>query len=493
MATYFKRAARGASYFFIGYSIASLLAYFIRIVLAKNLSVHEFGLFYAVFNFILFFLFFRNLGLDVALSKFIPEFLVKKEEGRIKSAILSTISIQLLVSLLFVAAVWVFSGFLSASYFKDPAAFLLLRIISAYFLTSIAFTFISSFFKGFQKTNKLAIVEPMKNAIVLGLIIAFLSLNLGIYAPVYAYLAVGPLLFFIFLQPLLKTFNIFKIKDERFSDVSKKLLIFGLPLIVMSIGGKFITYFDTLMLTYFSTLELVGIYNVILPTALVFMIISISIGSIFMPMISELWARRDKKRIELGINLIYKYIFLLSIPVIMTFFAFSKLVIKIIFGNEYILGSLALKILLVGVIFNLLVVVNQRFLIGIGKPKTVTKIVVVAAIINILLNLILIPLFNIYGAAVATTASYLTMLVISISDSKRFVKIKVPLKEWVAIFTMGFVFVGIISLVKWLLNIDIFAEALLSLLCAGIIYFEVLYILKIFDIKEFISYIKKVR
>ena len=69
----------------------------------------------------------------------------------------------------------------------------------------------------------------------------------------------------------------------------------GLPFFVTAIGDKVIVYIDTLMLTYFSTLTEVGIYNVVLPSAIIFLDIGGAIATVVFPMSSELWAKGDTK------------------------------------------------------------------------------------------------------------------------------------------------------------------------------------------------------
>ena len=76
-----------ASLVFVMGLLAAIFGYLIRVILSRQLSLEEFGLFYAVFTFVSFFIVFRDFGLGQALAKFIPQFLVKKEYGKIKASI----------------------------------------------------------------------------------------------------------------------------------------------------------------------------------------------------------------------------------------------------------------------------------------------------------------------------------------------------------------------------------------------------------------------
>ena len=101
MASYTQKAVQGVSIAFVFGFLAAITAYLTRIVLARKLQPEEYGLFYAVFTFIIFFLFFRDLGLGQALVKYISEFRAQQRYGQIKTAILSVFSMQMSSSIFF--------------------------------------------------------------------------------------------------------------------------------------------------------------------------------------------------------------------------------------------------------------------------------------------------------------------------------------------------------------------------------------------------------
>ena len=108
-----------ASLVFVMGIFAAIFGYLIRVVLSRQLSLEEFGLFYAVFTFVSFFIVFRDFGLSQALVKFIPQFLVKKEYGKIKSSIKFAFSVNLLMGMIFAVFFIIFSDYLAINYFKN--------------------------------------------------------------------------------------------------------------------------------------------------------------------------------------------------------------------------------------------------------------------------------------------------------------------------------------------------------------------------------------
>jgi O-antigen/teichoic acid export membrane protein len=491
MVDYLRRVLKGGSYYFIGLIVAGIVAYTSRVVLVRNLAPEDYGLFAAMFTSIAFFLFFRNFGLNISVGKFIPQFKVKKKYSEIKTSVISVLAFQLLVSSLFVVLFWLSADFLALNYFKDPRASFLIRVFSFYFITSIFFKNLSSFFKGFQKNRLQALIEPVKNISILMLIVVFMYFGYGVLAPVLAYVFVGLILLLLFLYPVLKTFNFWKYPFKNLT-VFKRMFIFGIPVMMTGVGTKFVSYFDTLMLTYFSGLAEVGAYNIVLPTALLFMLPASAIGAVFMPLISELSARKDFDRVKTGMSLLYKYLYMFSAPIIFSLFIFADILIENLFGSGYLVGTMAFRILLIGVLFNMLSELNNQYLIGTGFPKQVFWVMFFGSILNVVLNLFLIPRYGLSGAAVATSLSYLLMFTISTAKVIGGTKMKLPLFTWSVLVIGLTAFVGVVYFIKALVAWNVWVEGAVSLSIGYVVYLYVLKILGILNVKEIKSFVHRI-
>ena len=82
---YAEKLAKGSLIIFAFSITTAIIGYLLRVYLARNLTVAEFGLFYAVMALVSFFWLVKDLGVGTTLVKFIPEFLVKKKYSEIKS------------------------------------------------------------------------------------------------------------------------------------------------------------------------------------------------------------------------------------------------------------------------------------------------------------------------------------------------------------------------------------------------------------------------
>ena len=98
MINYTRKTVRGAGLVFVFSIFAAALGYLTRLVIARNLTLEEYGLFYSIFALVMLFGLFKDFGPGAALAKFIAEFKVNKEFGKIKGIISISFGFQTLFS-----------------------------------------------------------------------------------------------------------------------------------------------------------------------------------------------------------------------------------------------------------------------------------------------------------------------------------------------------------------------------------------------------------
>ncbi|MBS3139597.1 flippase [Candidatus Woesearchaeota archaeon] len=488
MKNYTKKAVSGVSMVFSMGILASVIAYFLRIVMVRALSPEEYGLFTAVFTFVMFFLFFRDLGMGQALSKHIPEFIVNQEPGKIKSGIFFVTGFQLLTSLILGFIFFLLNNFLSANYFKNPNSKSLLTIIIFYIVGSVLFRMYKAIASGYQEMKLYSIFELLKNIAVLLLFILFFNLGFGLNAAALAW-TVGCYLIIILTTPVvLRIAPILTVKINNFWPTAKRIMSYSIPLITMGIAGKIISSIDTLMLTYYMPLTAVGIYNVVLPSAMIFLDFGSSVSAVLFPMVSELWARSDVHRMSEGLKLLHKYLFFIVIPPALGIIAFSKFLLLTFFGVVYAEGALALQILVIGMLIYVVATVNISILSAIGKAGITAKITVVSAVFNIALNLLLIPILGIEGAALTTAFSYAVSFIWSTIILLRYIPIKLPINIWLKLIFAGFVFYSIVKYLQINLQLNPSLKLIVSISIGLLVYGLIAYAYQIIDISEIKKY-----
>lgn len=163
--------------------------------------------------------------------------------------------------------------------------------------------------------------------------------------------------------------------------------------------------FDILMLGPLAGAESVGIYRVAMQGATIVAFALTAVNMVIGPYIARLYAAEEHQRLQRMVTLSAQVILGLAIPVAGVFIFFGGPILGWIFGQAYTDGEMALAILCTGQLVNAAVGSVGLVLNMTGHERDTALGVAIAAVLNIVLNLMLIPLYGIEGAAAATAIS----------------------------------------------------------------------------------------
>jgi O-antigen/teichoic acid export membrane protein len=160
-------------------------------------------------------------------------------------------------------------------------------------------------------------------------------------------------------------------------------------------------------------------------------IIPQAIQTISYPATSEYWANNNHSPLQTMIDKSMKYTACILLPIGLGVGFFARDIIALIFGVGFVYAVLPLQILIIGtVIFGLVKAIGGS-LPGIGRVDVNLKVTGFGAIVNIILNLLLIPIYGIIGAAIATITSFVIIALSFIYLTITIMHIKIDVK-WYA-------------------------------------------------------------
>ena len=427
--SYAKRLVKGSAIVFTSFIASEVVGVFMRMFLARSLTVVEYGLFYAIFAFVSLFALFRDLGLNAALAKYIPEFAVRGQFTKIKSAIASALLFQATPALIISITLFIFSDHIALGFFKTLDASLPIRILSVWFFFEIFRLLASGMSQSFQNMPVYAALDFFNVLLLFSLAICFVGiLGLGLNGIALAYPLTVILIGFFGITFFIKRYpHVFRKKASVSKPLLKKLLIFSTPIFIAGFGGAIIYYIDTITITAFRTLSEVGFYQAALPAARLVQYIPSALTVVLFPMMSEIWARRNQKLLKNMLHFIIKFSFIIIMPATFILIAFPNILINLLFGPNYLVGATALQILGVGTIVYTLYAIFTTVMPAIDRPIIVTKVMTFMACFNLIGDLALVPIYGIEGAAVATVGSFLFGVVLLIYYARKFIKFTIPI------------------------------------------------------------------
>ena len=472
MAGYTRRAVRGAGIVFIMLVASYFLGYVFRLLIARELGVASYGLVYAIISLFGIFSILMSLGLESALIKYIAQFRVENRLEKIKGSILIVLFSKILLSILVCGALILFSDRLSIDYFNTSGmsitpseVSLLIKIYAAGIIFSAVTTTLKVSLQGFQSMKYYSSVNFVKSVIVLLVTVFLFSLGFREMAPILgftlAFIVFLPLIYF----PLLvrKVFPEFlRVRAELTKPLAKKLFLFGVPVVFTGLAAIIFGYTDTLILTYFRPLEEVGLYNAAFPTMKIIGVIGTALASVVFPVSSELWARRGGEQLSKGLGMLYKYVLIFVFPIALLMFLFPELILGVLFGGEFRAAGGVLRILALGYFLHALTGVNTSTLSGIGEPKEVSKIMLSGAAVNLVLNLILIPVYGMEGAAFSTLIAFILIFILSVVKIRRRISFVIPWRDFLVVVSSGFLITLLAYLIKCVEWMDMWSKLILT-------------------------------
>jgi O-antigen/teichoic acid export membrane protein len=468
---YANRIARGSALVFASTFVSLFLAYLLRMFLTRTLTVAEYGLVYAVVIFVNFFVLFRDLGLNQALVKFIPEWLVKHQTGKIVPAIKWTIGIQ--VGIAGVAAVVLFlsAPWLAEAYFHTADAAILMQIMAGAFFVAVFSSVFIAAMQGLQNIRAYSILQPLNNLLPLIFTTIFVVLGFGIAGVISSYFVAWCVLALVAGVWVIKKCPQVRAKLENRDK--KQIFAFSLPVLLGFIGGMVLGYTDTIVLTFFRSLTDVGLYQAALPTAMVLWAAATAICTVLFPMVSEMWAKRDKRVLAVSVSAVLRFAFILVLPFALIMFVWPEFVLGLLFGGAYVAGAGALQVLALSSIVYTLWQICAIVLSGIGCPGLTTKIMLGAAAFNVIGNIMLVQTFGIIGVAVATLVSFTLAFGAAFVILRKRVGLDVGCSAITKTVVSGLLMTGLIYGIKTVLITNVLIVVAVSLL-AGLALYTVL-------------------
>jgi len=409
-----KLIAKSSLFVFIGYVLAKILGYSYRIIIARFFGPEIYGLFLLTIMIILWFVSLFSLGLFEGILRFIPIYRGKKEINKIRYLFKFSIIILFISSIFAGFLLFLLSGFISINLFHNSDLILILKLSSfiiPFFILSYGFL---SIINAYEKIKVHTIISDfLFNFIKLSFLIFFILIGMRVNGVIISYLLGILGIFFIsYFYCKYKLTEIFEksklgIKEKKL--IKKEIITYSLPLAFLGLIWTILPQIDSFSIAYFKTAFEVGIYNAAVPIAGLMSFFPTLFIRLFFPLVTREFSQNNLEIVEELSKQVQKWILIIILPFFLVMFVFPGTFLNILFGANYLLAENSLRILAVGFFFSSFVSVSYYLIMMVGKTKVILFNIVLASIINLILNIFLIPKYGISGAAFATTISNITI------------------------------------------------------------------------------------
>jgi len=370
-------------------------------ILTRILSVGDYGILGIVMTTILVANAVGKFGLPAWIVQFYAEFKSKNQLNIFRSTMLiSSFASAAIIALLFYGV----SHLLLGTIFDKNISGLLPFISIIIFTTCTSIT-LTSFFRAEQRTKLYNLVNIINrySSLTLGILLALFIVK-GLYGFYFGQVLAGAMVLLV----LIYMFN----KNQKITSLTFSPMLFkdsvkyGFPLIWVEMGHLILNYADRYLIQlYLGSISLgiyVAGYNL---STYVTEIIMYPVNYALTPIYMNMLVNKGEEETKEFLGKAFRYFLLIMFPIVFGFIAVGKDLISILATRKY-LGSVAvLPYVVIGQsIYACSLILNNGLYIR-KKTYVVTSTIYFACLLNIGLNLVLIPHFGIIGAALATLIS----------------------------------------------------------------------------------------
>ena len=388
-----RRIFKNSTWMIASQTVTNLCAFVWTILMARYLGTSDFG--------ILSFAISLSTVVGVLMDSGTQTYIVRaisKDYDRTERYFEKTVPLKVVLSVLIIAGTVLFLILTGRSDSVINVSFIM--------LCQYAFLSMNGFFYGiFQAYEKMEYqsIASALNAIVL-LVIVFLTiyLDLGLYGMAFGYLIA---IFCAFLYIYSKIGNLnFKPHYNFDYSFSKELLKAALPFGLTGIFYSIYFTIDMTMLQYLATNAAVGMYNASYKIVSLITTFYAFYPQVIFPVMVKLF-EDSADLLKFSYERSIKYLLLIILPICAGVILYAEPLMTLIYGSQYAGSGMIVMVLMFTIPF---LFVNGASTVAMNSSNNevlVTKIYGVAALVNVVLNLLFIPRYSYLGAAFATVIS----------------------------------------------------------------------------------------
>lgn len=320
-------------------------------------------------------------------------------------------------SLLVILAVWINHIFSFSIVLKEYSLFFVLMFVTTAFLGGLV-----NFSRGIDRIREVAIGGVIGSAAIIALNIIFL---LVLHMRLEGYFLAHILGTVIQSAYLLVRIKIWKYTTIRFDKgLQKEMRKYSIPMIANTVGWWVNNVSDRYVVTFFCGLGINGIYSVAYKIP--------SILQVFQTIFNQAWtlsAVRDYTNDDQSgfFEKMYNLYNFSMVVICSLLIIFSRLMARLLYAKEFYNAWVYVPLLLISVVFGAMAGYIGGIFAAVKDSKIYAKSTVVGAVVNIVLNIVLVYFMGAMGAAIATAFSYFVVWVIRLKHVKRYMKLKLKL------------------------------------------------------------------
>lgn len=404
-----SRAASGFRVMVVAQAVRNGVKGLLMLLLTRVfLSPDQYGLLFLAISILTFCLLFSNLGFAKSGARYLAEY--RETDPSQVPVIIRTVLRYTVVAIVVVCgALLLLHGQIAAA-LDEPGLEWLLVIGAGYVAANTLFTVFQLSFQGFNRVEWSAVMGALSSIVMLLTAVAFLVGGFGVEGVLYGYITGSLAAVVLGAVVMYRQFYTGYDREEPKDGLKTSILRYSVPLTATRGANKLDKQVDSVLIGYFLSSTAVGFYALGKQLSDFLIVPATSLGFSVSPSYGEQKARDAFAEAARTYERTFTLIVTLYVPAAVGLALVADPAIPLVFGRQYAGAVPVVQVFGLYVLLRAIDKITNDGLDFLGRAKARATIKGCVSVGNVVLNLAMIPLFGIVGAAVATVASY-TVLV----------------------------------------------------------------------------------
>lgn len=452
----------------VGYVIAAnivvLLLALIQIpIVTKTLGASDYGIYSLISVTISLIVPFAGLALGDSVIRFLA---ADKDRARVADGFLSVCAVVFTSGSVASLLLFALAGPLAGSIFDDPEAAFYIRLASALILLNCMFNTAVSFTRMQRNIGLRTALTLFQSVATLGLMVLLVTTGYGLSGVVVATLLAAVLANVVAFALVLRQTGL---RVPKFGDM-KKFLGWSIPLVPNASILWIIHVSDRYMVSYFVDTTAAGIYSAAYSVGNYAHFALYPLGIVLYPYVVKTYDEGHLRETANYLKYGLKYLMMISIPAAFGLSVLSGQLMDMMTSAEFAVGSRVVPLVAFGGVIFCLFQIGSYVIHVVNKTRLTVWLLGSSALLNIVLNAVLIPRMGMMGAAVATVISYGELGLLTLAVTRRYLKFDLSLPFMAKSIALS----GIMAFCIWLVNPHSVVAVSVSIAVGIVGYFAVL-------------------
>jgi O-antigen/teichoic acid export membrane protein len=404
--TRFYEILTGSAWALSARVLAAALGLVFIIIVARFYGAEVLGIVAVINSFLMLATIFTVLGTNTSILRMIPEHLTKYSPTSAFKVYRKTQYMVIGVSLVTGAFLFFAADTIATKLFSKPSLSFYFAIASVFIIFQSMMNLTTQAVRGLRliRIFALMLVLPQSFNIIFLAVVGYFwpARDIPVYAVLFGFAMTG-------LSGWLIIEYAFKKRMHPTDTVhlipGRTILSTSLPMLMSATMLFFTAQTGVLILGMFRPEAEVGHYAIAVKLATLTTFVSQAVDSMAGPKFSELFYANKMYELFYVAKKSAKLIFVTTTPILLCFMIFGKSILSMVFGKEFSVAYIALVVLVIGQFVNSISGSTGMFLNMTENQNIYRNIMIIAAVLNIVLNFWLVPWIGINGAAIATMMS----------------------------------------------------------------------------------------